>query len=483
MKVYVNRKQRRFLQAKQRRKTFVAGRGSGKTKTLGFTKYQCFNYMPKGVGLIAGLTYGQILNNVIPECIDAWNSCGLKEYDSETGIGHYVIGKKPPRHFELPYRQPRKYTNVISFINGYATVLGSLDIADTLRGGSYDDLQVDESALVKQDDFNKILVPMVRGNLYRNFAKYPVHHSICDFTSMPWLQSGFWVFETEELAKENPDEYFYLEAKSIDNIDVLGAKWFEQQKKILSPLEYAVEIDNKRLKKLPNTFYPSFNENIHTDFNTYGYNYTESGILVQGHKDYSPSKYIDVSFDFNANFNSMIVAQDNGSEYRIIDELYLSDYQTIDKLVEAFCLKYPNHHTKYKSINIYGDRNGNNRQANSELTFYEQIILGFTKYGWSCTNHVTGLDPDHKTKHFFINNILAGKETHLPKIIINANNCKYLIISIQNSPITGEFKKDKSSEKQNIDQRYATHLSDCFDNLIFRKFGGQVYEVQEISIF
>ena len=478
MMIYTNQKQKMFLNSKARRKTFVAGRGSGKTRTLGLEKFKCFNYMPKAKGLIAGLTYGQILNNTIPECIEAWRSCGLKEYDPQTKLGHYVIGRKPPQHWELAYQSPRKYTNVISFINGYCTVLGSLDIADTLRGGSYDDLQIDESALVKQDDFNKILVPMVRGNLYKPFAKHHTHHSISDFTSMPWLQSGYWVFQTEELARENPDEYFYIEAKSIDNIQVLGKKWFEHQRKILSPLEYAVEIENKRIKKLPNCFYPNFSENIHCDFNTYSYDFADTGIIASGQKDYDKYKSIDISFDFNAKFNSLIVGQDKGSEYRIINEFYVADYQTIDALVDLFCNNYSSH--SYKLINMYGDRNGNNRYANSELTFYQQIEHRFKSNGWNCINNVSGLDPEHKTKHLFINNILSEKEGKI-KIRINANNCKYLILSIQNSPITGDFKKDKSSERSNIDQRYATHLSDCFDNLIFKKFCKDNFQVSEID--
>jgi hypothetical protein len=481
MEVYTNKKQKEFLNSTATRKTFIAGRGAGKTRTLGLQKVLCFNYMPRGKGLLAGLTYGQILNNTLPECIDAWRACGIEEYDPQTNTGHFVVGKKPPAHFELAYQAPRKYNNVVSFINGYCTVLGSLDIADTLRGASYDDMQVDESALVKQDDFNKILVPMVRGNPYRSFCKYPVYGSICDFSSMPWLQSGHWVFRTEELMKKNPEEYFYIEASSQDNAEVLGDKWFKNMANILSPLEYAVEIQNKRVKRLPNCFYPSFNENVHCDFKTYQYDYTDEGITVGGYSDYHAKQSMDISLDFNAKFNSMIVGQMDSQHYRIINEFYLADYQTIDALVDKFCSYYSKH--QYKYINMYGDRNGNNRVANSELTFYEQIIIRFKMNGWTCVNHVSGLDADHKTKHFYLNTLLSETDKTKPIIRINANTCKYLIISIQNSPITADFKKDKKSENTSIDQRYATHLSDCFDNLIYKKFGNSSQQISEIDFF
>lgn len=469
---YANPKQIQFLQAEQKRKTIIAGRGFGKTHLLWFDIFMMYNAMPKAKILLAGLTYNQLYNIVMGPMDEALSQCGLYEYDEKTKLGHYVIGKKPPKHFETPYQKPRKPEYCIYFINGFCVVLGSLDRPDTLRGGNYDGLRVDESALISQEDFNKVLIKMVRGSKYRKYSKHPLHNSICDFTSMPWTVSGQWVFKTEELAKEFPNDYFFMEGKTKDNIQVLGADYLKRQKEISSELEYLVECENHRLNRVPNGFYPNFQEDKHTTWKTYDYVTTDSGLLIQD-AFYNPHERLELSFDFNAAFTSLIVCQEKANEFRILEELFVSDYKTIDELIDIFCNTYINHHKK--ELWIYGDRNGNNRIANSKLTFYQQIIQRLQQKGWICRKMVTGLDPDHMLKHRFINKmLLENPSDRLPAIRINKNKCKWLIVSIQNAPITLDYKKDKSSERKLTDRRGATDLSDCLDNIVYRKYASSI---------
>ena len=466
VRFYLHPKQKRFLRARQKRKTVVAGRGWGKNHAMGAHSALMQNDMPRAKILLGGLTYNQLFNVSLPPIEEAWNRMGLYEYDEKTKFGHYVIGKKPPSHFVKPYQNPRKSEYCIYFSNGFCIVMGSLDRPDSLRGGNYDGGILDESALIPEEAVNRVLLKMIRGSQYRPYANHYLHNSFVDFTSMPWTVKGQWVFKTEELSKSYPHEYFYMEGKTRDNIAVLGEAYLKLQKDTSSELEYLVECENYRLSKVPNSFYPSFDEGKHCVWRTYDYAETDSGLFVQDNF-YNKGEKLSLSFDFNAAFTSMIVCQEKPKELRIVDEVFVTDYRTIDDLLDKFILKYENH--LEKRIDIYGDRNGNNRLANSKLTFYQEIINKLQKHGWHCNKKVIGLDPEHKVKHRLIDTILREENDRLPRVRINQNNCKWLIVSIQNSPITLDFKKDKSSETRKLtDHRASTHLSDCFDSILYR---------------
>jgi hypothetical protein len=469
-RVYVNTKQAQFLNARQKRRSFVGGRGSGKSSVLGHKTRQEFNYLPRAKFFLAGLTYNQILTKTLPSAMESWTAHGLMEYNQKSKLGHYIIGKRPPSNWILPYQAPRNYENCISFINGYTLEMLSFDRPDTARGGNYDGGHLDESALFKREHVAKILRPMIRGNIYR-FTHY-LHQSFCDYTSAAWLPQGQWVYETEENAKRKPNEYFYLESTAYDNVLVLGEKYLKDLRTEMTQLEWDVEVMNVRLKKVPNSFYPNFNAEHHCRYNTFSYEYDEkSGLHLPSTNDGDTNRPLELSWDFNAAFTSLIVCQEHGREYRILDEVFAEQSNTnmLDAVVTKFCDAYAGH--KNKMVEIWGDRNGNNKQTNSNLTFYEQIMQALSARGWASVKMVEGLDPDHRLKHFAINDILSETKERLPMIRINQNKCKFTIISIQNAPINPDWTKNKNSERTLVNQAMATHLSDCFDNIVYRRFG------------
>lgn len=476
-RIYVNEKQRQFLAAKQKRRSFVGGRGSGKTTVAGHETRVEMNYLPRAKGFLAGLTYTQLTSNTVPAMEGAWQAHGLREFDQKSGFGHYVKGKKPPANWIKPYQPPSSYENVISFLNGYTIQMLSMDRAELARGGNYDFGHIDESALMKEEHVNKILRPMIRGNIYR--FKDEHHQTFCDYTSVPWLPSGQWVFKTEDLAKESPEEAFFLESTAYDNVAVLGEKYLRDLRNGMTPLEWDVEVLNKRLTKLPNSFYPAFNEEKHGVWKTYSYVHDEkTGLTLPLDSDRDPTRELELSFDFNAAFTSVTVHQENGNEFRTLDALWVKQSATtvLDALVTKFTTSYESHERKH--VVIYGDRNGNNKQVGSNLTFYQTIQQQLVASGWSSVLMVQGLDPDHRLKHIAINEMLAENNPRLPVLRFNRNKCKFVIISIQQSPINPDWTKNKKSEKSSIDQERATHLSDCFDNIVYRKYGHLFGQVQ-----
>lgn len=488
MELYANPKQQLFLSSPHKRKTFMGGRGVGKSTVLGFHEYLKFRHLARAKSALIGLTFNSLLNNTLPAMEQAWNLIGASEYDPKSNpFGLYVIGKRPPAHWPKPWFPPKKFEHVITWINGYSIQLMSQERADTNRGGNFDAGSADESALLKEEFVSRIASVSVRANRYR--YDHPLHHSFVDFTSAPWKVSGQWIFKTEELMFEELEkvnkgilkpedcQYLFVEAETADNLDVLGEDYLERQKRELSHWEYMVEIKNFRMKKLPNGFYPGLNTDRHLVIDVYEYDTTPGGRIYTKRDTFINSgTKLEVSFDFNAGFTSMIVCQETvvGSqvEFRIGDALFVKPEDTelnlIDALVDKFIDRYKDH--SLKVIDIYGDRNGNSKSAQSTITFYEQIIQKLSKDGWYCTKRVDGLDMEHDLRHMLVNSLLNEEKPGWPKIRFHHDKAKPLVLSMQNAPILPGFKKDKADEKRPIPQELATHLSDCFDNIVCRKY-------------
>jgi len=472
---YVNAKQLEFLQSPAKRKGLVGGRGSGKTTTLGIHNRLCANYLPRAKRFLAGLTYNQLLTKTLPSAMDAWSQIGLKEYNKKEKkpAGHYVVCTRPPEDWVKPYQVPRNYENIITFINGYTLELLSMDRGgDTARGGNYDGGDIDEAALMKKEVISKVLRPSIRGNKHR--FSHPLFQSFTYYTSAAWLPAGQWVYDFEELMKEKPLQYYYQEATAYDNLEVLGEEYILDLQQEMSKLEFDVEVLNKRLRKLPNCFYPAFSAEKHARFNTFYYQYDDAaGLWLSTNNDTDSSRPLETSWDFNAAFTSMIVCQEHGREFRVVNALYVKQSNTnlVDALCELFVSTYASH--KCKELIIYGDRNGNNRNPGNDKTYYQQIQDKLIKAGWKVKLMELGLDPDHRLKHLVINEILGETNPRLPIVRLNQNTCKYVIISIESTPILPDWKKDKRNESQLIAQERATHLSDCFDNILYRKYAAR----------
>lgn len=465
--IYANPKQLALLQATQRRKAFLGGRGAGKTTVAGFHLLDCASHLPKAKFFLLGITHNQLTSILLPPMIEAWSDRGLQENK------HFVIGHKPPAGFESPFQPVKNYDNVISFFNGFTIIMLSFDRPNAHRGSNFDGGVVDEAVLINKERYDKEIKPTIRGNIH----KYPeshYHHSELLLSSQSWSITGDWFPDLEIEARENPGETFFIEGNAYDNIEVLGPRYIKNLEKDLPLLIFQVEVLNLRRKKIPNCFYDEFNEEKHSYSNTYTYDYNESGLLVTktDSADYNKKLPLEISFDFNAAFNSCIICQEvkksNGMEARIINNLFVKN-KVIKYLVDQIIEQYKGHENV---IMIWGDRNGNNKQADSELTFYEQIEKQLKEAKFVTRLMVKDrLDPYHALKHTVINTLLAEADTKLPRIRLNKNKCKATILSIQSAPITADFKKDKKAESNpSLPQEKATHLSDCFDNWIYPKY-------------
>ena len=465
------------------RACFQGARGSGKTNVLLRLIAQSAFELPGALAGLAGRTYKQVQDIVLSQAKTVWEEEGLIEYNTRwKGFGHYVVNVRPPVHWPKPHNVPRTYENTVTFCNGYTLIMVSGDRPETQRGLNLDQLFLDESATINRD-FMKILRPTVRANKYKytdprperkGIYNHPLHWLVCDFTSAPWLPEGKWIYQTRDKARENPNRFFWIESTAYDNLEFLPGNFIESQKEDLTPIQFDVEILNIPYNKIEGGFYSAFDATTHTYDRTYRYVWNSTAQKSDEIRlDYDPEKPLEISFDFNSRFTSMVVAQDFGEEFRFIDAFYVKTSNTtlIDSLMGMFHGKYGKH--KKKKVIIYGDASGKVVPPDKTKSIYQQIRETFT--GWNYTEKVRGYNVKYKFRYKVINTLLLEQKPELPKIRISQDNCKPLIISIESAPIDSKYEKDKSTEKRkNFPQEFATHLSDAFDYILYEKFSKKV---------
>jgi hypothetical protein len=463
------------------RACFQGARGSGKTNVLLRLIAESSFELPQALCGLAARTYKQVQDIVLSQSKQVWEEYGLIEYNTIfKGFGHYVVNTRPPAHWPKPHNAPRTYDNTVTFCNGYTIIMISADRPETQRGLNLDQLFIDESATISRN-FMKVIRPSVRANKFkysdarpdRQGYNNPLHWLVCDFTSAPWFAEGHWVYDTEDRMKADPSRYFYLESTALDNLQFLPGNYIDEQREAMDELEFLVEIMNKRVRASEGGFYSAFNYTNHTYSKikyTWNSTYNRYDDAVS---DYDPNKPIEISFDFNSRFTSMVVAQDHGTELRFIDSFYVKTSTTtlIDALMSQFHAKYSNH--KKKRVLIYGDSGGKKIDPNQKQSIYSDIKDTFK--GWVIEDKVRNFNTRQKFKYKIVNTLLSEQREDLPHIRLNAETCKPLIISIEFALIDGDYDKDKARERQkNFPQEHATHFSDAFDYMLIEKYSRKI---------
>lgn len=478
--IYLNPKQLAFVKQPALRKVFLGGRGSGKSTVMGIEAFLRVRGLPRSKGFVLGLTYNQILTKFLPPMIDIWEQHCLN-IDQ-----HYVVGVRPPKDFKAPYQPPRKYENVISFFNGACIELISFDRKDASRGGNYDYGLFDEAVLLDKDRHDKEIVPAIRGNFKRFPAEFAhLHGSRVYVSSQAWTPKGEWIAELKNEMDNGKHLYHFVESTSWDNVAVLGEETIREWQRTLPYWTYQVEVMNQRLSAIPNSFYDELDEARHFYAEGFDYGNDDAGrVITTGTTDYDPARELHISLDFGSSICVATIHQDHQrfeginlvNADCVIDQLFVKrDLSSVESrsllvaLVEKFAEAYPKHRGTLK---VWGDYWGNNRQVNSNLTYFQEIEKLLRAKGYYTVVMANQPNPEHKLKHFIINRVLSEQEQGMPRVRFNKTKCKHLILSMQHAPLGHDFRKDKSSERNaSLPQERATHLSDAFDYYLVGRYG------------
>ncbi|MCK8493782.1 hypothetical protein M0L20_18090 [Spirosoma sp. RP8] len=469
IELLVNEKQGTFLDAVTSRHFkmvgMVGGRGSGKSISLSDLLKIASEELPKAKCGWGVKTVKKAKSKLTSGLKAGWKRWNCHEYEWETGEGDYVLWREPPPGFDRPYEAPDNWENCITFANGFCIEFESFKLAaDENRGANYDMYVVDEGL-----NFKKIWLKIVLPTLRANVGKFDsfLHHSFFVFSSPPWTPDGQWMYEIEELAKKEPDKYYYMEVRTRDNQAFLPDDYIDGLRKILTKMEFEVEVDGKRISKLPKTFYPSFSRETHVleDHDE------DEPLKMNGELFYSTNKYLVASLDFNAHFTSATMWQEDDEYARLVDVVFVKEAQDGGTMAQALAhsIKQVYGEHKKRHIILTGDRNGGSKSAGSNKTMFMQVEEILTEAGWDVVLAPLNFNPLHKDKHNSINRVLAEKEPEQFKVRIDGVKAKAAVISIENSPIQTDYSKDKSSEEGGGEQELATHLSDTVDYYIMRR--------------
>lgn len=487
-KITLNFAQMVAIMAKAKVKFLEWGRGTGKSTILAYFMLMMVKHLPRATFILVGNTYAQVLSNTLKSTKAALEFFGIYE-DID-----YVVGSSQGKRmgFKMPYEKPNHWKNIIHFSNGTVFQLVGLDNPNSSNGGrgiNSSGILADEAALLDNEKLSINVKNTNRASKSGIYGDSPWLLSETYVSSTPLTKKGKWFIEGEELARKQPDKYFFHSATAHWNLDNVRSDYFEYMRdSYSSELIYNAEMLNIRPKEIADGFYPQLTEDHY--YTNKDNDYLESiplcdingDPLTNDDKHFNSKQDADViksepliiSVDWGANINAMTVHQLQDNTWYVLKEFFVKSPKILDHLfIEEFLPYYSSHQNK--TVYFYYDRTGNNRTANSKMTFADQAKEIMENHGWIVHNMTTGLNPSYIDKFRLLNIMFKDDgRKQLPKIRINKTNCPNLIVSMEHAEAYDRgrgLEKDKRSEqRKGVEQEHATHLSDTFDYPIFEMF-------------
>lgn len=317
--------------------------------------------------------------------------------------------------------------------------------------------------------------------------------------------------ETVRLKKQiapfvSKDGVLFTLANAFDNIKNLGMSYIIREYKKQSLLTFMIEILNWIIDKVEDCYYP-IDSQKHIYYDAYNDDFIRgvaentnwnadslSNPDCRFDLDCDPNRPLEIVPDWGAKINLFSIGQERNFNFVTkvvepvdctINEFYIKPQDAksvpVDDLVDMFCQYYASH--SCKDLFYYRDRYGDHRQPNvkNSKPYNEQAIERLEKNGWKVIPRVhRGMEPPQHDKYLLWSNILKSNDPRYPKWIVNGRNCKYTLISMNNTRVIekdGKFEKDKSSErKDSILPEEATHFGDAVDKRIWTKYGDILYK-------
>lgn len=294
-------------------------------------------------------------------------------------------------------------------------------------------------------------------------------------------------------------------ANAFDNLENLGMSYIVREFDKQTLLTFMVEILNWIIDKVEDCYYHiDSQKHVYYDasndsfIRSYAENTNYDFKKLEKHDsrfdlDCDPNKPLEIVPDWGAHICLFSVGQERNYNFAtkiiepvdcVINEFYSkpddSTNVVIDAVVDKFCDYYEHH--SCRDLIYFRDRYGDSRQPNSKNSkpYNEQAIDRLKNKGWNVDTRVhKGQEPPQHEKYLLWSNILKGSNPNYPKVIFNGKNCKFTLISMNNTRVIekdGKFEKDKSSErKKTILPEEATHFSDAVDKRIWTKYSTRLF--------
>lgn len=512
----------------------VAGRGMAKTQEIQAERtLRIVQDMPGAPLAFICDTYVNFSTNILPALKVGWKR--KKWYEDI----HYVSNKRPPEEWlKRCSIIVDDFKHTIFFRNGTVIFAGSLDRPSLLAGKSVVHIFSDEAKYQADVKVDRAF-PILRGDatLY-GYSTYFLGMTVT--TDMPNPTEGEydWVFRfakemdvsrikqiisaygvlndlylklyreyhgagrlkqmenlekqinkwLELLRKARYEQTFFINSSSLNNIQFLTTKYINGLIQTLETEDFNKSVLGLRpsLKKTLR-FYPNIAE--HHFFND-GFNYKfidryslkddipdDSRILAYVKR----GEPLEAGFD-TGNMKSLVIGQLDGPEYRLLKFLYTIPPESFRSLGDKF-IRYFQYHEN-KTLDLWYDRAANQFQSMGEdaagalKDAIEKDSEG-NRTGWM-VNLKSRKQPNIKqeTEYEFMIAMLKEETPGLPKLRIDAVNCKEVKASMENAPAKISYRrKEKVVSKDKRSERYAverlpmesTNPSDAVKYLLLRR--------------
>jgi hypothetical protein len=171
----------------------------------------------------------------------------------------------------------------------------------------------------------------------------------------------------------------------------------------------------------------------------------------------------------------LVVGQNHGNIYRILNAIYVKPPKKIADLANEFADYYEPHPEKF--VNFFYDQTHIGTTATNTLTAADEFILHLRSRGWVVNAIYTGAVPAPMSRYLFYQSLLSEQDERLPKLRIHKTHGDNLIKGIESTELkangkTGYEKEKKYERDKNIPQEQITHFTDAMDVLLYNLFKG-----------
>jgi hypothetical protein len=275
---------------------------------------------------------------------------------------------------------------------------------------------------------------------------------------------------------------WYSEASTLENIQILGERKFNQWLRELKEQVFDTAIMNLKDMMVEDGFFHMLDTNHHC-YQAFDYNYIDGlglylpdGIIQDCRKDGDiiKNKPLDIACDYNDSIKSLVVGQDSIKSYRILKSMFVlkTDRKVLDDLIQEFCDYYQYH--ACKQIHFYYDNTATGGNAAKIESFADDVKAKLRANKWTVIGHHIGVQPKQHTRYKLWEIVFPERDHRFKPVRFNHDNAEQLLKSMQMTGVqkTGEsFAKDKRPERsKKVAPEDAPHLGDAFETLYIGRF-------------
>jgi len=448
----------------------MGGTGSGKTFMDGIISFDFIQNYPDVQGFIGANTYEQLNVSTLKRIRDVWRDhFGLVENV------HYVIGKKPPKSYDLRNHNFDDYNPIISFCNGAVVFKGSLDNYEAHSGKEIGWAILDETHMTKEEAVKEVILHRLRQKGMRLNGKdwNPLYISTTP-AKVDWINEWFQIDRFEGEINEviyNRNDYF---SKEYDNKSLTICSIFHN--KINLPEGHIEGLisehtnrdgnlteSGKRLiyanpfVKAGGEFYSSFDRSRHV-----------------GKVDFIENIPVHLTYDFNVVPYMTLLCWQIVRTGDVIWVRCFGEYclESPDNSSEAVTLAFKRDYEKRLQAGLffYGDPSGKHRDTRSRKNDYMIIQQVLRQWVNNYSDRVPHRAPPVLARRDFVNNIFDEK--YGIRILVD-DKCKKLIADFEyvKEDVDGTKLKQKYKDPE-TGQSYEKygHCSDAADYFLTEAF-------------